>query len=129
MTRSSHRRCSVRKSVLRNFTKFTGKHLLCQSLCKWGSATGVFLWILQNFNKHLLYRTHLAAASVSHDIFLPIYCCCLNSLLSAKSMNRSSHRRCSIKKIILKILTKFTGKHLCESLFFNKVTVWGLQLY
>ena len=28
--RSSHRCCSVRKSVLRNFTKFTGKHL-CQS--------------------------------------------------------------------------------------------------
>ena len=29
--RSSHQRCSVRKSVLRNFTKFTGEHL-CQSL-------------------------------------------------------------------------------------------------
>ena len=29
--RSSHRRCSVRKGVLRNFEKFTGKHL-CQSL-------------------------------------------------------------------------------------------------
>ena len=29
--RSSHRRCSVRKSVFRNFTKFTGKHL-CQSI-------------------------------------------------------------------------------------------------
>ena len=26
--RSSHRRCSVRKGVLRNFVKFTGKHLL-----------------------------------------------------------------------------------------------------
>ena len=25
--RSSHRRCSVRKSVLRNFGKFTGKHM------------------------------------------------------------------------------------------------------
>ena len=25
--RSSHRRCSVRKGVLRNFVKFTGKHL------------------------------------------------------------------------------------------------------
>ena len=25
--RSSHRRCSVRKGILRNFTKFTGKHL------------------------------------------------------------------------------------------------------
>ena len=30
--RSSDRRCSVRKGVLRNFAKFTGKHL-CQSLC------------------------------------------------------------------------------------------------
>ena len=30
--RSSHRRCSVRKGILRNFAKFTGKHL-CQSLC------------------------------------------------------------------------------------------------
>ena len=29
--RSSNRRCSVRKAVLRNFAKFTGKHL-CQSL-------------------------------------------------------------------------------------------------
>ena len=29
--RSSHRRCSVRKDVLRNFAKFTGKHL-CQGL-------------------------------------------------------------------------------------------------
>ena len=29
--RSSYRRCSVRKGVLRNFTKFTGKDL-CQSL-------------------------------------------------------------------------------------------------
>ena len=29
--RSSHRRCSVRKSVLRNFSKCTGKHL-CRSL-------------------------------------------------------------------------------------------------
>ena len=28
-TRNSHQRCSVRKGVLRNFAKFTGKHL-CQ---------------------------------------------------------------------------------------------------
>ena len=27
--RSSHQRCSIKKGVLRNFTKFTGKHL-CQ---------------------------------------------------------------------------------------------------
>ena len=29
--RRSHRRCSVRRDVLRNFAKFTGKYL-CQSL-------------------------------------------------------------------------------------------------
>ena len=34
---------------------------------------------------------------------------------------RSSHRRRSIKKSVLKVFTKFTGKHLCQSLFFNKV--------
>ena len=36
-------------------------------------------------------------------------------------MNRSSHRMCSIKKAVLKNFAIFTGKHLCQSLFFNKV--------
>ena len=34
---------------------------------------------------------------------------------------RSSHRRCSVKKDVLRNFAKFTGKHLCQSLFFNKV--------
>ena len=34
---------------------------------------------------------------------------------------RSSHRSCSIKKGVLKDLAKFTGKELCQNLFFNKV--------
>ena len=29
-------------------------------------------------------------------------------------------QRCSVKKVLLKILPKFTGKHLCQRLFFNK---------
>ena len=37
------------------------------------------------------------------------------------STARSSHQRCSIKIGVLKNFTKFTGKHLCQSLFFNKV--------
>ena len=32
---------------------------------------------------------------------------------------KNSHRRCSIKKAVLKNFTIFTGKHLCWSLFFN----------
>ena len=34
---------------------------------------------------------------------------------------RSSRRRCSVRKGVLWNLAKFTGKHLCQSLFFNKV--------
>ena len=35
--------------------------------------------------------------------------------------DRSSHIRCSIKKVVLENYPKLTGKHLCQSLFFNKV--------
>ena len=34
---------------------------------------------------------------------------------------RSSHRRSSVKKGVLRNSTKFTGKHLGHSFFFNKV--------
>ena len=40
---------------------------------------------------------------------------------------RNIHQKCSMKKDILGNFAKFTGKHLCQSLFFNKVT--GLGLY
>ena len=34
---------------------------------------------------------------------------------------RSSHRRCSVRKGVVKNFAKFTGKHLCQSLFINKL--------
>ena len=34
---------------------------------------------------------------------------------------RSNHRRCSLRKGALRNFAKFTGKHLCQTLFFNKV--------
>ena len=40
--------------------------------------------------------------------------------------DRSSHRRSSVRKGVLLDFTKFTGKHLCQSFFFNKVA--GLRL-
>ena len=39
--------------------------------------------------------------------------------------NRSSHRRCSVRKVVLRNFAKFTGKHPCQSLFFD--TVAGLR--
>ena len=32
-------------------------------------------------------------------------------------------RRCSVKKDVFKNFPKFTGKHLCQSLFFDKFAV------
>ena len=34
---------------------------------------------------------------------------------------RSSHWRCFVKKGVLKNFTKFTGKELCQTLYFNNV--------
>ena len=38
-----------------------------------------------------------------------------------KETLRSSHGRFSVKKAVLRNFIKFSGKHLCQSLFFNKV--------
>ena len=48
-------------------------------------------------------------------------------LLRLYASATSSHQRCSMKKGVLRNFAKFTGKHLCQSLFFNKVAGWGLQ--
>ena len=37
------------------------------------------------------------------------------------TMYRSSHRRCSVRVDVLRNFAKFTGKHPCQGLFFNKV--------
>ena len=39
--------------------------------------------------------------------------------------SRSSHQRCSKKKGVLRNFIKFTRKHLCQGLFFNKVAGLG----
>ena len=47
--------------------------------------------------------------------------------LTRKAIDRSSHRRCSMKKDVLENFTKFTGKQLCQSLFLIKVA--GLRFW
>ena len=40
---------------------------------------------------------------------------------SFKVTSEAVVRRCSLEKVFLEISKKFTGKHLCQSLFLNKV--------
>ena len=39
----------------------------------------------------------------------------------------SNHQRCYIKKGVFKNFVKFTGKHLCQSIFFIKLQTYGLK--
>ena len=40
--------------------------------------------------------------------------------ISSEARFRSSHQMCSMKKVVLRNFTKFTRKHLCQSLLFVK---------
>ena len=42
------------------------------------------------------------------------------NLFTQTTTDRSSHRGCSVRKGALRNFAKFTGKQLCQSLFFNK---------
>ena len=64
--RSSHRRCSLRKDVLRNFAKFTGKHLL-RNFAKF---TGKHL--LRNFAQNSQENTFLEISQSSQENTLEI---------------------------------------------------------
>ena len=45
----------------------------------------------------------------------------LLQIVRTDTIVRSSQQRCSVRKGVLRNFTKFTGKHLCQSFFFNKV--------
>ena len=45
----------------------------------------------------------------------------INMCIKKSYFDRSSHLRCSVRKGFPRNFAKFTGKHLCQSLFFNKV--------
>ena len=71
----------------------------------------------------LLFVQRPAVVFILYDnwrtlLFIKVYC---YSEIYLTAMFRSSHRRCSVKKGVLRNFAKFTGKHLCQRLFFNKV--------
>ena len=39
--------------------------------------------------------------------------------------NSSSHRRWSLRKVVFRNFAKFSGKHLCQSLFLIKLQLWA----
>ena len=127
------------KGVLRNFTKFTGKHL-CQSLF-FNKVTGllatflknrlwhnVFLWILWNFQEHHFYRRPQLAASVCTNLDQK---CKLTKAYSSRKIwtgFRSSRSQIFFKIGVLQVFANSTGKHLCWRHFSRKLQSWKLYL-
>ena len=67
-------------------------------------------------------KRHKNATSVfySTSIWLTFYWIATDYLSELWSLFRSSNQSCSVRKGVPRNLEKFTGKHLCQSLFFNK---------
>ena len=42
---------------------------------------------------------------------------------------KCSHRKCSVKKGAIRNFAKFTGKHLCQSLFLIKLQAWSFAKF
>ena len=77
-------------------------------------SSWICLWKLRHAQKLSEFRVKI---SIFWNVaaFIKIHCVIL-------LLFRSSHRRCSLKIGVLKYFAKSTGKHLCQSLFFYKVT-------
>ena len=71
----------------------------------------------------ILFKIHNSffhiLCSLIYVRFTCILFCIMKLALYLKTI-RSSHRTCSVRKGVLRNFAKFTGKHLCQSLFFNK---------
>ena len=113
--RDSHWRQPVRKKVLINFTKFTGKPM-CHSLF---FLFFVFSCEFYKISKNIFFTEHLqvtvTACKKQIEKQPPEVC---NKILVPHEIGELIfYYSCSIKKAVLKNLAIFTGKHLCWSLF------------
>ena len=89
--------------IILRFAKVTEKNLLGELFC-----APLVPSILNRFKNKTIF------------VLMVIFTCLKN-----KSHYRSSHRRCP-ERSVLSNFPKFTGKHLCQSLVFNKVAGFSL---
>ena len=88
-------------------------------------------WYLKSYQTSLIKHCTKIVNKVPSQLFdrvlnTSLSCCCLwrhsdnllqNVFKNIRSDVRSGHRRCSMTKVVLKSFSKFTEKHLCQSLF------------
>ena len=97
--RSSHLQIFLKTGVLEDFAIFTGKHLCWNNFMKKTPIQVFFFEYCKIFKTSFFYRAPLVAASGHLHYFL-----ILLFLTFSISLFRSSHWKCSTKKLFLKIL-------------------------
>ena len=63
----------------------------------------------------------LCSAKSFWSICFSLFCSTVGRSCQNLAKTRSSHRTCSLRKSVLRYFAKFTGKHMCQSFYFNKV--------
>ena len=127
MYRSSHKRCSVKKGVLRNFAKFTKKHL-CQSPFLLNTSGRILLFI----SKVRVFH-HISITWLKHwTLFLSIPFCfatlALNFCLSYSSADYVGVtficiETCSKVKALSSVKLWSAWKILLKHLYFNDASL------
>ena len=112
-----------KKGVLRNFPKFTGKHLY-QSLVLTLLKKWLWHWFFSvnsvKFLRAPFFIEHLWWLALFRIIEFCQLCVISTNILATG---------CVLQKRFRANFAKFTGKHLCQSLFFNKVPgLWPATL-
>ena len=74
--------------------------------------------IQRKFNQNIMLSNGSGAKSKTDHEKVAVWL-----LKSHPEWYRSSNHRCSMKKVVLRNFAKFTGKHLCQSLFLKKVAI------
>ena len=108
-----------KKSVFKNFVNFIGKHLCWRLFLIIAGLTPIFKNICQRLLLHCTQTTHCYWSVLLYIQHLLPHHHCYHS--------EAVVRRCSMKKSVPRNFAKFTERHLCQSLFFNKVA--GLRPY
>ena len=130
--RSSHRRCSVKKGVLTNVAKFTGKNL-GQSLF-FNKVPGLRpskKWLrtpfLQNTSWQSLLKNYYQAFKNLFQNRRIVYClallCFYRKIVQKQSFRDVLFKTCSEK------FRKIHRNHLCQSLFLIKLQALNLKIF
>ena len=86
--RSSHRSCSVRKGVLRNFAKFIGKHLRQSLFFKNFIKKETVVQVFREISKNTFFTEHLQATAFCYYTITKSSMISLKNLLKASSMQQ-----------------------------------------